>query len=175
MIDSDPSPCTQTNQTDPTHRLLGVKWMQYHGIVDINFNDSTLSVFPYDARTRDMGSTELADLLEDVRPELLARGVPMRQVRLGGGFGVCGHMCLVTRPGPSVRPSEYTQLYPPPNQNRIKQDPVSAIFFVDINLGGPSGAPVPAIVDLGAGAFCFYLYQAPFQPYCTPTEPGAFT
>jgi hypothetical protein len=35
------------------------------------------------------------------------------------------------------------------------QDPMSAIFFVDINLGGPSGPPVPAIVDLGAGAFLF--------------------
>lgn len=58
--------------------------MQYHGVVDIDFRTMTLSVFPYDARARDTGSTELADLLDDVSPELLARGVPMRQVRPWG-------------------------------------------------------------------------------------------
>lgn len=40
-----------------------------------------------------------------------------------------------------------------------KQDPMSAIFFVDINLGGPSGPPVPAIVDLGAGAFRYWYWH----------------
>ena len=53
--------------------------MQFFGIVDFDFASMTLQVYPYDVRT-ETGSTELADLLDGASPELLARGVPMRQV-----------------------------------------------------------------------------------------------
>jgi hypothetical protein len=61
--------------------------MQYFGIVDIDFRSMTLGVYPYDARAGGTGSTEVVDLLDDVSPALLARGVPMRQV---GGWGCVG-------------------------------------------------------------------------------------
>lgn len=112
--------------------LLGIKYMQYFGIVDFDFKRQYLSVYPYDAMTEvskffntlyhhhgvcntplmsttQTGSRELRDLVFEGPADeaLMARGVPMRQ------------------------------------------DPTSGIFFVDLHLKSPSSPPVPAIVDLG--------------------------
>lgn len=138
--------------------------MQYHGIVDINFADSTLSVFPYDARMRDTGSTELADLLDNVTPALLARGVPMRQVRLGGGLGVCGHICAcVLCPGPAhpcVRLNTYN------NRHQIDQlfiGPHVGHLLCGHQSGWPLGRPCPRHRrPRRRYVLCFYLYQVPF-------------
>jgi hypothetical protein len=65
--------------------LLGVVWMRYFGIVDFSWATQTITVYPYDVRGREGGSGGgLEDILEDPRPELLSRGVPMRQDPMSG-------------------------------------------------------------------------------------------
>lgn len=147
--DSIPSIINPSPNCHTYDRLLGVKWMAYFGVVDINFSDMTLSVFPYDARARENGSTELADLLDDVRPALLDRGVPMRPVGSGRCLGGLGMKRTLNGHARALLALSF--LHQLEMDGWTNQDPASGIYFVDIHLAGPSSPPVSAIVDLGAG------------------------
>ncbi len=57
------------------------------------------------------------------------------------------------------------------NPKNKRQDPMSAIFFVDLHLTGPTAPPTPAIVDLGAG-MSIVNWRAAGQVGVTPSSPG---